>query len=358
MQRSNTFFIGTYTEELYASKETKSEGIYALTLKRESGKVESLVLAATMENPSYLTYHKTQKILYAVSEQLVGEVYAYQIKDNETLKYKEQIRTEGANPCHLAINPTGENLLVSNYSGGNLALIALEEAGDFAGNPYIRTHVGGSCNPFRQEGPHPHMALFTPDGTHACVADLGMNAIVLYRTVENKLTPMDMVHAAPGAGPRHLAWGEANQTLYCLNELNGTIDAYAYQKEMAALSHLATTRVIAEEETANTTMAAVRISQNGKYLYCTSRGLDQIHVFQIKGEGKLCRVQDISSGGKTPRDLWLTQDGAWALAANQESDTVSVFSIAQETGRLSLKQKIDVPAPTCILEWEEVPYGV
>jgi len=46
-------------------------------------------------------------------------------------------------------------------------------------------------------------------------------------------------------------------------------------------------------------------------------------------------VQYASTRGKTPRHFALDPTGRWLIAANQQSGTLAVFSIDQNTGRLS-----------------------
>ena len=55
--------------------------------------------------------------------------------------------------------------------------------------------------------------------------------------------------------------------------------------------------------------------------------------------------------GAFPRNINLSPDGGWLLAAGADSNTVSVHKVDPATGELTYQTKsvINVPAPICIL---------
>jgi 6-phosphogluconolactonase len=70
-------------------------------------------------------------------------------------------------------------------------------------------------------------------------------------------------------------------------------------------------------------------------------------VNEANGELTLLGVEPIR--GKTPRNFNVTPDGRWLLAAGQDSNTVTVFSIDAKSGRLTFTgQTVDLPKPVCI----------
>jgi 6-phosphogluconolactonase len=70
-------------------------------------------------------------------------------------------------------------------------------------------------------------------------------------------------------------------------------------------------------------------------VYGSNRGHDSIAVFSVGGGGALTLVQHAPTRGQTPRHFALDPTGRWLIAANQQSGTLAVFSIDQNTGRLS-----------------------
>ena len=71
-------------------------------------------------------------------------------------------------------------VLVSNYSGGSLAVWPLDKDGAPVGEAQVIQHTGKGRNPVRQEGPHVHSITFTRDEKYAVAVDLDLDELVIY----------------------------------------------------------------------------------------------------------------------------------------------------------------------------------
>jgi 6-phosphogluconolactonase len=100
----------------------------------------------------------------------------------------------------------------------------------------------------------------------------------------------------------------------------------------------------------NNTCAAIQLSPDGKYLYASNRGHDSIAVFRIdNNSGKLELVEITSTSGNNPRDFTIDPTGHYLYAANQDSDNITAFIIDNETGRISsMGKSVEVSKPVCI----------
>ena len=95
-----------------------------------------------------------------------------------------------------------------------------------------------------------------------------------------------------------------------------------------------------------------RSHPSGKFIYGSNRGHHSIAVFRISdaAKGTLALVEHEPSGGKTPRTFNLTPDGKWLLAANQDSDNITVFTVNQDDGTLTATpHSASVGRPVCIV---------
>jgi 6-phosphogluconolactonase (cycloisomerase 2 family) len=82
--------------------------------------------------------------------------------------------------------------------------------------------------------------------------------------------------------------------------------------------------------------AEIRVHPSGRFVYGSNRGHDTIAVFSLDEDtGRLTPVQHEPTQGSTPRNFNIDPGGRWLLAANQRSHSVVVFRIDQETGRLT-----------------------
>jgi 6-phosphogluconolactonase len=185
------------------------------------------------------------------------------------------------------------------------------------------------------------------------VADLGLDQVRLYRfdAARGKLTPSEPPFAKlpPGSGPRHFAFHPRAPFAYAINELNSTVTAFAYDAQKGALSTLQTLSTVPEGVTRNYP-ADVQVHPSGRFLYGSNRGHDSIAVFTIDTEtGKLTPHGQQAQGIKTPRGFGIDPTGTYLLVANQDGDSLISFRIDAETGALEpTGQKIDVPKPVCV----------
>ncbi len=81
--------------------------------------------------------------------------------------------------------------------------------------------------------------------------------------------------------------------------------------------------------------AEIRTSPDGNYLYVSNRGHDSITSFSVNQEtGELKKIQVISTQGKTPRNFNIDPSGSVLVAGNQDSNTMIVYLIRKEDGFL------------------------
>ena len=81
-------------------------------------------------------------------------------------------------------------------------------------------------------------------------------------------------------------------------------------------------------EAEGVTGAAIRLSNDGKFLYCSVRGENALYVFGI-GNAGLQLIQKCASGGDSPRDFNIIED-KFLLCCNENSGNVIVFSLQND----------------------------
>ena len=342
---SSLFFVGTYT------KNTASEGVYAVRLEHGTGAMTILGHGPSLENPSYLALDTKKNRLYAACE--IGEGYVAALSFDPQTGAMTQLNRQpslGADPCHVALDPKGRCLLAANYSSGTVARFALLEGGAL-GTPTSAQHVGSGPNKGRQEKAHAHS--FTPDssGKFAYACDLGVDKIFTYRVDRGSLEPgiPPFIDAAPGAGPRHFAWHPKGKWAYVVNELDLTVTLYARDGRTGALTPLQTVPALPRPKTEADTAADIHLSPSGRFLYSSNRGHDSLAIFAVNGgNGMLTLLGHEPTQGKTPRNFALSPQGDVLIAANQNSDSLVAFSVNQKTGKLQAIGQLKVPAPVCV----------
>ena len=94
---------------------------------------------------------------------------------------------------------------------------------------------GSGPNPERQEGPHAHMVMPSPDGGFILAVDLGTDRLMAFRLDRERgtLSPADppWTQLPPGAGPRHLAFHPHRPFAYVISELRSTVTVCRYDAQ-------------------------------------------------------------------------------------------------------------------------------
>lgn len=96
--------------------------------------------------------------------------------------------------------------------------------------------------------------------------------------------------------------------------------------------------------------AAIRISNDGQYIYVSNRGNNSIAVFKVNEDHTLKLIQRISTFGEFPRDFNWDNNEEIVVAANQNTDNATLYSRNSDSGMLTPLQKdIQVPEGTRVL---------
>jgi 6-phosphogluconolactonase len=342
--------IGTYTSD-------KSEGIYVYKFNSKTGDT-AYVSKVAGSNPSYLAVTDDKKYVYSVYEdgEDKGSVAAYSFDAKKgTLKFLNKQSSGGDHPCYVAVDKSGKWVTVANYSGGNFSLLGVSPDGFLRAAERTIQMSGSGPDKSRQEKPHVHSTIFTPDYKHLLVQDLGTDKIMIYDfdAKKGELKPASSPYASthPGAGPRHVDFHPSGDYAYLIEEMSGNVTAYKYHK--GKLQFLETQSAVKEGYKGPIGSADIHVSPDGRFLYASNRGNEHdIAIFAIdKSTGKLTLKGHQSVLGKTPRNFSIDPTGQFLLVANQGTNDIVIFKRDVETGLLAdTGKKILVDKPVC-LKW-------
>lgn len=279
-----------------------------------------------------------ENTLYAVLKEPFAEtkdsgLVSFEINSDGSLSPVDGIiPTKGEEGCHLTADISGNEVYCANYTSGSI----------FKSDGTTVAHRGEGPNKERQEAAHTHYIEFTPDGKYLCVVDLGIDKIIVYDKI---LKPVSECSLLPGSGPRHLAFAPDGRTAYCINELSNTVSILEYFE--GNFTYINSVDTLPEGHTGESTSAAIRISEDGRYLYTSNRGHDLISCFET-GHHTLELFDAVPCGGQCPRDFNISPDGKWLVCTNEVSDNVTVFQIG-ENGKLVKTDCVQgLRAPLCV----------
>ncbi len=342
--------IGTYTTG-------KSEGIYVYRFYPESGRLAYLNKATGVANPSYLTVAASNKFVYAANE--VGKdggvsAFAFEPKSG-SLTFINKQSSGGADPCYVSEDKAGRNVFVANYSSGAAAVLPVNKDGSLGAPSQIIQDQGHGINAARQEKPHVHTAVLSPDEKYLLYTDLGTDKLNIMRYKPSQAQPLSPastadVNVTPGHGPRHLAFSNDRKYLYLVTEMGATL--YTFDYDNGKVKQKQTLSLLPDGFTGNGAAAAdVHVSPDGRFLYATNRGdVNDISVYAINPEnGLLTFVERKSTLGKSPRNFVIDPTGKFLLVANQNSDSIFEYKIDTESGKLTLTgNNLTIGNPVCL----------
>jgi len=339
-----------------------SEGLYVFEFNREDFTLRHIQTVTDRMGPNFQTIHPNERFLYSVANdpfnenEPYGTLSAYRIdQDNGMLELISEQSVEGRGTAHVSVDPMGEFVYVSNYTGGNVVMFRILEDGGTGEAIDSQKHEGSSINENRQNAPHVHQAVPSADGRFLYVSDLGIDKIMIYgiEREEGKLVPAvtPWFESVPGSGPRHLALHPNGEFAYSNEELSVTVTALSVDEETGALSQIQRLSMLPENVEREDTMsgADIHVSDDGRYLYASVRGENLLAIYEIDHEsGELTLVEHVSTEGDHPRNFMVDEEGEFVIVANRDSDHLVVFDRNSETGDLTFTgTETKVPIAVC-----------
>lgn len=339
--------IGTYTNSC------ESKGIYTYDFDINTGSFNLKSATENVVNPSYLTVSKNNNFVYSVNEngaESMVSSFDYTPSSGKLNLINKQ-SSKGADPCYI-INDD-KNVIVANYSGGNISVFGKNTDGSISEAKQVVQHYGKGVNVQRQEGPHVHMVHFSPDRKFILSNDLGNDKVYSYQYNSNAATEIlkikDSISVKSGSGPRHLTFSNDGKFVYLLQELDGTLTVFSYSNGL--LKKIEETTILAKDFKGTFGSADIHISPDGKFLYATNRGeADTISIFKILKNGKLLSKGQMGTLGKGPRNFAIDPTGKFLLVAHQYTNDVVVFKRNITTGALTdTGKRIALCSPVCLV---------
>jgi len=344
-------YVGSRTTR---ERNARGDGISVFDFDVSSGSLERIQLVVDLVNPSYLALGLGGHHLYCVHGDQ-SEVSAFHIDPaSGRLSFINQQSTEGRNPVHLAVDPSGQFLIVTNHIGASLAVLPIDGGGALGALTQC-VPIAGPIGPHRieQQQAKPHFNPFDPSGRYVIVPDKGLDRVFSFRFEQGRLAPAEtpFVATREGAGPRSAVFHPRRPLAYVVNELDSTVTTYSFEAENGALTPLHVLPTLPASFTGNSRAAGIAIDRVGRTLYTSNRGHDSIAMFRLDANTGLPEfIGAEPSGGRTPRFFALSPDGKILLALNEDSDTITAFDVDAATGRLTApRQAAPCGSPVCLL---------
>lgn len=305
---------------------------------------------ARVNQLSSLARHPTLPIVYGTARVgTEGELHAWRIAGDSATRLGET-SSEGAEPCHLTVDPSGRLLIVTNYTTSTLGLQRLAPDGAFEGSIALLKLSGGGPELARQDDAHPHQVFFDGD-TLLCI-DLGADLVREFsvdfsRSGAEMLTEIRTTLVPANTGPRHCVVLPDGR-LAISGELSSSL--IVGRRGGAGWASVPASRAPGPGKTRWTRNypGDLQRSPDGRHVYFANRSLDTVATFDVTGEMPVL-VDERDSRTQWPQHFLAT--ASHVLVAGWDSGTVTALPLTDgvPTGVTPL---FDCPGAGWLLLWD------
>lgn len=332
------FYVGSYD---------KKKGIYVCDLNLETGDMTLKNKVETTDFASYLIHDEDYiYVAYknASRKAIGGGIGSFKV-NHETLEEVSHCVSKGRSYTHLCLDPSKDYIYAVNYHVGTTVVYRIENH-HVTEKTCVVYHRGMGPDLFkRQLQPHPHYVGITPEKKYLYSVDLGSDKIVTYKYGDGKIVEDEKrsISVLPGSGPRHMIFTKDGNHGYLVNEIANNIMVFNCGDEGIILSQKISCLPFGYKK--DSSAAAIRMSEDEKYLFVSNRGHDSIAMYiRIKETGKIGLI-GFYEVGKNPRDFNVIGD--YLIVATQDSNELECFKIGEDQ-LIRLNKKLKVPAPVCV----------
>lgn len=340
-------YVGCRTTK---ERNARGKGISVYKINDATGEWKLVQTAESKDNPSWLGFDHTGEYLYTVHGDFY-EVSSYKVDKTGKLSYMGTSASGGKNPVFLMPDKTNRFVYVATLQGGAVSVLERKEDGSLS-DPVFQAHLEG----LTKEGlSHAHQCQLDRTGNWLLVPTQGRKkgygAVFVFKTFEDgSLKQVQRFDIGDDQEPRHLVCSIDNKTVYVLNEKGSTISVLKFDDKEGKLESVGMVSTLPGDYKGESQAGEILIQPDGKYIYATNRTHDSICVFAIRQDGMPEPIQWISSRGKIPRFMGMGWNGTKLFAANEETDTIEIFNIARESGKLSWSGvSVATGSPVCVV---------
>lgn len=252
-----------------------------------------------------------------------------------------RLETQGSAPLagsasHTAISADGRFLLAASYAFNQVTVSAIGADGR-AAPPHQQLdglQAAHSVTLLRANKQGEQEVLV------ACLKEDCIRRFLLCKEGRLRPHPLGDLATASGAGPRHLTRHPSNGDLYCLNELDCTINRYRPTAD-GGIRLCQSLSMLPAGYQGERWGADLHVTPDGRFLYSSERASSLLTQFAIAPDGELGVVGHFPTE-TMPRGFAIDQSGHWLLAAGQASHQLAVHRIDPISGALTLLARYHV----------------
>lgn len=178
--------------------------------------------------------------------------------------------------------------------------------------------------------PHLHSIVQSPLSNLFYSCDKGLDKIYCYTidAVNHLLIELQTIAMPKGYAPRYLAMHPTLPIFYENNENCDILYTFSYDLKDGSVRILSTLHMT-DEISATLSPSDLKVTSDGKYLYASIRGIDQIITLSLDLETGIPKREQIIQSEAGPRGLCVTPDDRYLISANSGASSIHCYSITE-----------------------------
>lgn len=230
-------------------------------------------------------------------------------------------------PTHISTDRTGDYLFCGSYNDACVSVSPIGADGVPQAPTQVISDLAG-CHSANVD--NANQALFVPV--------LKQDRICLYDLNDDgELTPraQPQVTTVEGAGPRHMSFHPNGHYAYCVNELDSTVDVWALNNAKGEVERVQSLDMMPPGFNETRWAADIHLTPDGHFLYACDRTSSTLTVFSVSEDGGLLTIEGYQPTEAQPRGFSIDHSGRYLVAAGQKSHHIEVYRINEPQGLLT-----------------------
>ena len=230
--------------------------------------------------------------------------------------------------AYIATDRSGRYLLGASYGGNKVTV-----------NPIAPPGTVQPASQIVATEPNAHAILADPANRYVLSTSLGSDLVHQFRfdAAQGKLTPNTPPSAAvkTKAGPRHFVFHPKGTFVYLLNELNASVDVFAYDAASGQLKGVQTLSALPPGFDGKPWAADIHVTPDGRFVYASERTSSTLAAFKVDATNGMLSLIGHTPTEKQPRGFAIDPSGRYLLAVGQLSHAMSSYRIDAQSGQLT-----------------------
>lgn len=237
--------------------------------------------------------------------------------------------------ANIATDRSGRWLFAASYGGHRASVSPI--AAD--GKPAAAVQIVPN-------GKNAHAAVPDAANRNVYISSLGTDQVLQWRfdAATGQLTPNEppAMAARPGSGPRHLVFHPNGRHAYLLGELDATVELLEVDAAKGLMSRKQYWSTLPAGSNVKPWGADLHLTPDGRFLYTSERNSSTLAIWRVDAASGALSLVGHQPTEQQPRGFQIDASGQWLIAAGQLSNSVTLYRIDGDSGRLTPTDRLAV----------------